>query len=72
VIALSQEKKRPPLANAYAERWIRSMRVECLDKLLIIAQAHLRRVMREYMVFFNWVRSHQGLAQLQYGLIGCY
>lgn len=33
-----------PNANAYAERWIRSVREECLDKLLIINQAHLRRV----------------------------
>jgi hypothetical protein len=34
-----------------------------LDKLLIINQAHLRRVMREYMAFFNTARPHQGLAQ---------
>ena len=32
---------RAPNANAYAERWIRSVREECLDKLLIINQAHL-------------------------------
>ncbi|NLF78202.1 MAG: transposase [Chloroflexi bacterium] len=52
-----------PNANAYMERWIRSAREECLDKLLIINQTHLRRVMREYMAFFNTVRPHQGLAQ---------
>lgn len=52
-----------PNANAYAERWIRSVREECLDKLLIINQAHLRRVMREYIAFFNTARPHQGLAQ---------
>jgi putative transposase len=50
-------------ANAYAERWIRSVREECLDKLLIISPAHLRRVMREYVEFFNTARSHQGLEQ---------
>jgi len=44
---------RAPNANAHAERWIRSVREECLDKLLIINQAHLRRVMREYIEFFN-------------------
>lgn len=54
---------RAPNANAYAERWIRSVREECLDKLLIINQAHLRRVMREYISFFNTARPHQGLAQ---------
>jgi hypothetical protein len=54
---------RAPNANAYAERWIRSIRAECLDKLLIINQAHLRRVMREYTAFFNTARPHQGLDQ---------
>jgi putative transposase len=54
---------RAPNANAFAERWIRSAREECLDKLLIINQAHLRRVMREYMAFFNTARPHQGLDQ---------
>jgi putative transposase len=48
-------------ANACAERWIRSTREECLDKLLIINPAHLRRVMREYTAFFNTARPHQGL-----------
>jgi putative transposase len=54
---------RAPNANAFAERWIRSAREECLDKLLIFNQAHLRRVMREYIIFFNTARPHQGLAQ---------
>jgi len=52
-----------PNANAYAERWVRTVRDECLDKLLIINQAHLRRVMREYVAFFNTARPHQGIAQ---------
>ncbi|WP_369696655.1 integrase core domain-containing protein [Aggregatilinea lenta] len=55
---------RAPNTNAFAARWIRSVRTECLDKLLIINQAHLRRVMREYVVFFNTARPHQGLDQL--------
>jgi transposase InsO family protein len=54
---------RAPNANAFAERWIRSVREECLDKLLIINQTHLRRVMREYITFFNTARPHQGLDQ---------
>jgi putative transposase len=49
--------------NANAERWIRSVREECLDKLLIINQAHLRRVMREYVEFFNTAHPHQGIDQ---------
>ncbi|HVO71399.1 MAG TPA: integrase core domain-containing protein [Aggregatilineaceae bacterium] len=54
---------RAPKANAFMERWIRSAREECLDKLLIINEAHLRRVMREYVAFFNTARPHQGLDQ---------
>jgi len=49
--------------NAFAERWIHSVREDCLDKVLIINQAHLRRVMREYLAFFNTARPHQGIDQ---------
>jgi putative transposase len=42
---------------------IRSVREECLDKVLIINQSHLRRVMREYVTFFNTARPHQGIDQ---------
>ena len=52
-----------PNANTFVERWIRSVREECLDKLLIINQTHLRRVMYEYVAFFNTARPHQGLHQ---------
>ena len=54
---------RAPNANAFAERSIRSVREECLDKVLIINQAHLQRVMREYVEFFNTARPHQGIDQ---------
>jgi transposase InsO family protein len=54
---------RAPNANAFMERWIRSARKECLDKLLIINQIHLRCVMREYVEFFTTARPHQGLEQ---------
>lgn len=54
---------RAPSANAFMERWVRSVREECLDKLLIINQMHLRRVMRDYVEFFNTARPHQGLEQ---------
>jgi putative transposase len=52
-----------PNANAHAERWIRSVRDECLNKLLIINQAHLRRVMREFVAYHNTARPHQGIDQ---------
>jgi putative transposase len=54
---------RAPNANAHAERWIRSVREECLDKLLIINQAHPRRVMREFVTYHNTARPHQSIEQ---------
>lgn len=52
---------RAPNANAYAERWVRSVREECLDKLLILDQAHLRRVLRDYVGYYNTAHPHQGI-----------
>jgi transposase InsO family protein len=40
-----------PEANAYAERWIRSVRQECLDHILILNERHLHRVLKEYVAF---------------------
>jgi transposase InsO family protein len=54
---------RAPNANAFAERWVRTVRNECLDKLLIFNEAHLRRVLREYLTYYNSARPHQGLVQ---------
>ncbi len=54
---------RAPRANAYAERWIRSVRQECLDHLLILGEAHLRRVLAAYVAHYNRARPHQGLDQ---------
>jgi putative transposase len=42
---------------------VRSVREECLDKLIILNERHLRRVMREYVEFFNTARPHQGIDQ---------
>ncbi len=54
---------RAPNANAFAERWIRSVREECLDKLLIVGEGHLRRVLIEYVAYYNHARPHQGIDQ---------
>jgi putative transposase len=54
---------RAPNANAYAERWVRTVREECLDRILILNQAHLRRVMRDYVDDYNTARPHQGIEQ---------
>jgi putative transposase len=54
---------RAPNANAYAERWVRTVREECFDKLIIINQVHLKQVMREYVTYYNTARPHQGIQQ---------
>ena len=54
---------RTPTANAFAERWVRSVREECLDKLISVNQAHLQRVLTEYVAYFNQARPHQGIEQ---------
>ncbi len=52
-----------PNANAFAERWIRSVRQEFLDHLVLLGQWHTRRVLTEYVSFYNSRRPHQGLDQ---------
>jgi putative transposase len=52
-----------PRANAFAERWVRSVRDECLDQILILNENHLRRVLKEYGEYYNHARPHQGIGQ---------
>jgi transposase InsO family protein len=52
-----------PNANAIAERFVRTVRQECLDQLVILNERHLRRVLKEYADFYSTRRPHQGLAQ---------
>jgi transposase InsO family protein len=54
---------KAPRANALAERWVRSVRNECLDQVLIVDERHLQRVLDEYVAYFNAWRPHQGLGQ---------
>jgi hypothetical protein len=52
---------RAPRANAHAERWVGTVRRECLDWLLIVGRGHLERVLREYVEHDNAARPHQAL-----------
>jgi putative transposase len=54
---------RAPRANAICERLIGSLRRECLDHILFVSEAHLRRVLHEYARYFNHSRPHQGIDQ---------
>ena len=55
---------RAPQANAYAERFVRTVRAECLDWLLIIGRRHLEHVLRIYTQHYNRERPHRALALL--------
>jgi putative transposase len=54
---------RAATANAYAERWVRSVPAECLDHLLVVNEAHLRHVLVGYVAHYNEARPHRGLGQ---------
>ncbi len=53
---------RAPRANAFAERFVRTVRTECLDWMLIQGRRHLQRVLVEYVDHYNEQRPHRGLA----------
>jgi putative transposase len=52
---------RAPRANAFAERWVRTVRTECLDWLLVLGRRHLEHVLRVYADHYNEARPHRGL-----------
>jgi len=62
-IAIIRTPYRAPRANAVCERFLGSVRRECLDHLLIVGERHLARALREYVAYFNRARPHQGLDQ---------
>jgi putative transposase len=50
-----------PNANANAERWVRTVRSDCLDRILILGRRHLERVLRVYTTHYNGHRPHRAL-----------
>jgi transposase InsO family protein len=55
---------RAPRANAFAERFVGTVRRECLDRMLIFGRPHLERVLAEYIAHYNGHRPHRALGQL--------
>ena len=54
---------RAPKANAICERFLGSVRRECLDHMLILGESHVHRIVKEYVAFLNQARPHQGIEQ---------
>jgi putative transposase len=53
---------RAPNANAHAERWVRTVRSECLDRTLVLGRRHLEQLLRVYDAHYNRHRPHRSLA----------
>ena len=52
---------RAPNCNAFAERFVRSIKEECLDRMILFGDASLRRALREYAAHYHSERNHQGV-----------
>jgi transposase InsO family protein len=52
---------RSPNLNAYAERFVRSIKSECLDRMIFFGEGHLRHVVEQYVEHYHAERNHQGL-----------
>jgi len=59
VKALALPPKSPNL-NAYAERWVRSVKEECLSKLILFGERSLKRALHHYEIHYHQERNHQG------------
>jgi putative transposase len=51
---------RSPNLNAFSERWVRSVKEECLSKVILIGERSLRRALGEYVEHYHAERNHQG------------
>ena len=52
-VKLEPTQRLTPL-NAYAERWVRSVREECLDQIIVLGERHLRYVLKQYVEYSSW------------------
>lgn len=51
---------RAPTPNAFAERWVQSLRTECLDRFVVLGETHPRHLASVYLTNSNAERPHQG------------
>ena len=60
-IEITKSAPQCPRMNARAERWVRTVRAECTDRMLIAGQRHLRAILEEYVEHYNSARPHRSL-----------
>lgn len=60
-IGLIRTPYQAPNANAYAERFVRSIKDECVRQMILFGEGHLRRALDEYVEHYNRERNHQGI-----------
>ena len=60
-IHVVQTPRQAPNANAYAERFVRLIKDECLDRMMPLGECHFRRTLTEYVAHYHQERNHQGL-----------
>ena len=69
-IKIKRVGPRAPNMNCYAERWVQSVRQECLDHFIVFGEAHLRYILGQYETWFNEERAHQGVGNVRLRQIG--
>ena len=60
-VRIVQTPIQAPNANAYAERFVRSIREECLDRVILFGERRLRHIIDEFVAHYHGERNHQGL-----------
>jgi len=60
-VAPARLPPRSPNLNAYAERFVLSIKSECLDRMVMLGEQHLRRAIANYLEHYHLERCHQGI-----------
>jgi putative transposase len=71
-VRVVQTPLQAPNANAYAERFVRSIKEECLDRMIPLGERHFRRALTEFVTHYHQERNHQGLGNRLIDAVGSY